>query len=142
MNKILLTSVLLLAISGMSLAQITEKQRIEGAVEKLRLAMINADKSALEKLAADKLSYGHSSGKIEDKKAFIEAFVSGQSNFLDINITNQTIELTDNIAIVRHKLAGNVHDAGKEPATVNINVLLVWVKQGQDWKLLARQAFK
>ena len=40
------------------------------AIESLRTAMINADKNALENLVADKLSYGHSGGAIDDKKKF------------------------------------------------------------------------
>ncbi|MBT1704029.1 nuclear transport factor 2 family protein [Chryseosolibacter indicus] len=142
MKRKISLSVLLLTLSLMTFAQATESQKVEGAVEKLRLAMINADKAALDKLAADKLSYGHSSGKIEDKKAFIETFVSGKSDFLDISLTEQSVEITGNTAVVRHKLAGRVQDEGKEPGNVNINVLLIWIKQGQEWKLLARQAFK
>ncbi len=126
----------------MTRAQVSETQKVQEAVEKLRVAMVDADRLALEQLVTDKLSYGHSSGKLEDKKMFVESLVSGQSDFLDISFTNQTVEVVDNTAIVRHKLAGNTKDAGKEAGTVKLSVLLVWVKQNQEWKLLARQAVK
>jgi hypothetical protein len=37
--------------------------------------MLDGDKASLDKIAAPELSYGHSSGTIEDKAAFIEALV-------------------------------------------------------------------
>ena len=43
--------------------------------------MIAADKSALENLTAGELSYGHSSGRLENKAQFIEALTSGKSGF-------------------------------------------------------------
>ena len=43
------------------------------AIESLRKAMVDADKSTLENLVATELSYGHSSGTMEDKAAFVDA---------------------------------------------------------------------
>ncbi|GAB2577181.1 hypothetical protein GCM10027190_28660 [Spirosoma areae] len=106
------------------------------------MLMIDPDKGKLEALAADELSYGHSAGKIEDKKAFVDAFVSGSSDFNVINLTEQTITIVDNTALVRHKLMAETQDKGKEPGQVKLSVLLVWVKQKGNWKLLARQAVK
>ena len=50
------------------------------AVEALRKALIDPTKAALDKLAMDELSYGHSSGLIQDKAAFEEALLSGASD--------------------------------------------------------------
>jgi hypothetical protein len=44
---------------------------VANAVKILRKAMVEADKIILENIAVTELSYGHSSGKIEDKAAFI-----------------------------------------------------------------------
>src|SRR5690606_2992955 len=118
-----------------------EKEVIAG-VEALRLAMINPDKEVLGNLVSDELSYGHSSGNIEDKASFIETLVSGKSNFVDITLSEQTIQIVDNTALVRHNLLATTHDTGKAPGNVNLGILLVWVKQKSEWKLIARQAFK
>ncbi|MFD1145259.1 nuclear transport factor 2 family protein [Larkinella insperata] len=118
-----------------------EKQAVEQAVEKLRKAIIDADKSALEALTTDQLTYGHSNGLLEDKAAFIKALVSGESDFTSIDLTDQTVTVVDNTAWVRHKLAGNTNNKGV-PGTAKLAVLMVWVKQKGDWKLLARQAVK
>ncbi len=119
-----------------------EEAEVAGAVETLRLALISGDRKALEKITAPGLSYGHSGGKIEDKTTFVENLASGRSNFEEIELTNQTIAITGNTAIVRHHLSAATNDAGKGPGAVHLGILLVWVKQNGDWKLLARQAVK
>ncbi len=118
-----------------------ETDAVAQAVEKLRKAMIDPDKKALDAIASDKLSYGHSSGKIEEKAAFMEAFLSGNSDFKAITLTDQTITVVDNTATVRHTLSAETNDKGVA-GKVKLAVLLVWVKQKGDWKLLARQAVK
>jgi ketosteroid isomerase-like protein len=122
-------------------AQSKEEKEVAEAVESLRKAMISGERKALETIVANELTYGHSNAKIEDKKAFVEAFVSGASDFTTIDLTEQTITISDNTAIVRHKLHAETNDNGK-PGVANLAVLLVWQKQQGQWKLIARQACK
>ncbi|MFD2933028.1 nuclear transport factor 2 family protein [Spirosoma flavum] len=129
----------LLTIDGM--AQNKDQAAVGQSVDQLKQLMIDPDKSKLEALASDELSYGHSSGKLEDKKAFVDALVSGSSDFKTIDLTEQTITIVDNTAFVRHKLMAETANDGK-PGTAKLAVLLVWVKQKGNWKLLARQAVK
>ncbi|MDI3321887.1 nuclear transport factor 2 family protein [Pinibacter soli] len=123
-------------------AQTKDEKAVADAVETLRKAMISAEKATLEGITLDQLSYGHSSGKLEDKKTFVENITNGNSHFLDITLTDQTITVVKETAIVRHKLFANTDDKGKGPGTVNLYILLVWQKNGGKWKLLARQAVK
>jgi ketosteroid isomerase-like protein len=122
-------------------AQTKDEQLVAKAVENLRKAMIDADRNALEGLAADSLSYGHSGGKVERKKDFVENIASGKSDFVTIDLSDQTISIINNLAIVRHNLHATTNDGGK-PGIANIHVLLVWQKYKNDWKLIARQAVK
>ena len=122
-------------------AQSQAERKVAEAVEFLRNAMINADKNGLENLVADKLSYGHSGGAVDDKKAFVEKIVSGQSDFVTIDLSEQTISISGNTAIIRHILKAKTNDGGK-PGEVNLRILLIWQKQNGGWKLLARQAVK
>jgi len=122
-------------------AQTAAEKEVAAAVETLTKAMIDANKMALENISSDALSYGHSSGKIQDKTAFVDAIVSGQSDFVTINLTDQTISVKDQTAIVRHKFSAQTNDGGK-PGSVNIGVMQVWVKEKGKWILLGRQAFK
>lgn len=122
-------------------AQSKDEKQVTAAVETLTKAMIDGNKSALENIASDALSYGHSSGKIQDKAAFAEAIASGQSDFVTIDLTEQTILVKNQTAIVRHKLSAQTNDGGK-PGNVNLGIMLVWAKEKGDWKLLGRQAYK
>ncbi len=132
---------LLIMTQVMVKAQSTVETKVLTAVENMRLAMISGDRAALENVAAAELTYGHSSGKLEDKAAFVESIASGKSDFVSIEFKNQTVKVTGKTAIVRHELHAKTNDGGK-PGEVHLGILLVWQKQGKDWKLLARQAFK
>jgi len=140
MRKLILTALLFASLN--SLAQNQKVNEVADAVEQLRVAMIKADKAALENLAAGKLSYGHS-GAVDDKKTFVEKIVSGQSVFESIDLSEQTISVSGNVAVVRHLLFAKTNDAGKGPGEVKLKILLVWQKQKKNgWKLLARQAVR
>jgi len=133
--------VLFISINFMAFAQSPTELKVAATVEKLRLAMVSGERAALEELASTDLSYGHSSGKIEDKAAFVESIASGKSDFVKIDFKDQTIKVTGKTAIVRHQLHANTNDGGK-PGEVHLGILLVLQKEGKTWKLLGRQAFK
>ena len=137
-------SVLFAAVifSSSVIAQSKQEQSVAAAVEGMRKAMVDADKSMLEKLSHDSLSYGHSGGKVESKASFVENIVNGNSDFVTIDLTGQTIFVTGKTAIVRHRMSATTKDKGKEPGTVNIAILSVWQKDKKEWKMLARQAVK
>lgn len=140
MHKTIILLLMFCLLSSQSLfSQSTDEKSVADAVEALRKAMVSADKAALEKLTAKDLSYGHSSGLIEDKTAFIQEFIDGTTVFLSINLLDQTIKISGNVAIVRHRLTGDTNNKNV-PGKVDILVLLVWQKQKGEWKLLARQA--
>jgi Domain of unknown function (DUF4440) len=133
--------VFLFAISNIAFAQ--PEKEVETAAEKLRLAIIDPTQDALQRLTSKNLSYGHSSGMIENQTAFIEALVSGKSDFKTISVSDQSVVLSGkNVAVVRHKLKGELVAAGGAINTVNLGILLVWTKEKGEWKLLARQAFR
>jgi ketosteroid isomerase-like protein len=78
---------------------------------------------------------------VQNKEAFVEALTSGKSDFVTIDLSEQTVKVVGNAAIVRHKLSATTNDNGN-PGTVKLQILLVWLKQKGEWKLLARQAVK
>lgn len=123
------------------LAQSGESQTVTAAAEKLRVAMVDPDQATLTGLVADSLSYGHSGGRIDTKTSFIGDLLDKKSDFVSINITEQTVNVSGDVAVVRHTLAGETLDNGKS-GTVLLKVLQVWQKQGGHWKLIARQAVK
>jgi len=140
-KKIFVVLIAFVAFNNLVNGQSKSEAAVAQATEQLRAAMVSADKAVLEKLTAEKLNYGHSGGHIDDKKEFVEKIVSGKSDFVTIDLTEQTISVSDKVAIVRHILTAKTNDGGK-PADVHLRVLLIWQKQKGSWKLLARQAVK
>lgn len=122
-------------------AQTADEKKVTETVELLRKTMIDPDKGVLEKMAHEDLSYGHSSGTIENKTMFMEALTSGASDFTKIDLTDQTIKVVGKNAIVRHKLFAETNNKGVA-GTTKLYVLLIFVKVKNEWKLLARQAAK
>lgn len=141
MKTILLTIMSVIVLNHTSLAQSQDEKEVAAAVENLRKAMIDASENTLKDLTSDALSYGHSSGMVEDKTSFIGRLLSGESDFKTITLSDQTIRITNNVAIVRHKLVAETNDNGK-PGNPNLSILLVWQKERGKWKLVARQAVK
>lgn len=111
------------------------------AAEKLRVAMVDPTRQALDALVADDLSYGHSGGKVDTKASFISDLLDGKSDFVTIAITDQTVKVVKDVALVRHTPSAQTNDSGK-PGNVTIKILQVWQQQGGQWKLLARQAVR
>ena len=118
-----------------------ETAAVERAVEALRLAMISVDKRQLEALTSRHLSYGHSAGRIENREQFIANLEARNSAFRTITLSNQTIDISEHEAIVRHTFTGETVNREGTVTPVNIGVLQVWRKEGNSWRVLARQAF-
>lgn len=140
MKKILsflFLSVFLLNLQG----QTREEENVAAAVVFLVKALESGDRASLEKISSEYLSYGHSSGLVENRSQFVQALASGQSDFLNISISNQSIVVTGKNAIVRHRLDATTRDKGKD-GEAHLNILLVFRKEQGQWKLLARQAAK
>ena len=138
-----------LAVSGASLlavapsrAQGSDAAAVADAVASLTKAMLAADKAKLEALTADQLSYGHSSGKVEDKATFVDVVASKKSVYKSIELSKQTIVVAGNDAIVRHAWESESGTGDGKWNVSKIGVLQVWQKQPSGWRLLARQAFK
>ena len=128
-------------VSHQGYAQTRDETELTQALERFRIAMVQPDSIVLAGLASDDLEYVHSSGTVRNKQEFINEFMKRWTNFSKVTITNQTIKITGDNAIVRHRLVADAHNPGY-PAVVDIIVLMVWRKEGGSWKMLARQAAK
>lgn len=142
MIKKLIFTISFLMVFAVSAQKMNDNEAVAATAEKFRLAMISGEKTELESLILPELTYGHSGGHIDDAKEFVEKLVSKKSDFVTIDITNQTVNIVGNTAIVRHHFYATTADFGKAPGDVTLDILLVWVKSGKNWKLLARQAVK
>jgi ketosteroid isomerase-like protein len=125
------------------MAQSKEEAEVAQAVASLKALLVEPNQKELEAISSKDLSYGHSNGLVEDQATFVASLMSGKYDFVTMDLTEQTIKVTGNAAIVRHILTAKTNDQGKGPGTANIKVLQVWQKQASGkWLLIARQAVK
>ena len=130
-----------LFFSSSALAETDDEAAVRQNVEALREALLKADKAQLARLTADQLSYGHSDGRVQNKPEFIDGVMTRKATVKSINFPDLKIEVAGDAAIARHLYESDSELDGKTTNT-RIGTLEVWQKQGGNWKLLARQAYK
>ncbi|MET0193481.1 MAG: nuclear transport factor 2 family protein [Hyphomicrobiaceae bacterium] len=123
------------------MAEAGNEAAVNAAVEALTKAMLQADRGALERLVADQLSYGHSSGLVESKAQFVDVIANRKTLYKAITLSEPSTVMAGDNAIVRH-IFSNTTETGGKTASISVGILQVWQKQTGDWKLLARQAFR
>lgn len=122
-------------------AQITIDD-VQRAVSTFNEAMVNPTLELMDTLCAEALTYGHSSGLIQNKAEFIDDIVNGPFNFSSVEASEQTIHISDNAAIVRHIFLAKATNAGT-PVDIRIGNVQVYQKDKEGrLRLLARQAYK
>src|SRR5690606_31622425 len=104
-------------------------------------SLIEPNEGVLDSITDDQLSYGHSSGLIQNKSEFINDVVHGEFDFVTIDISQQEIIYTNNLAVVRHVFDSKAISKGND-VQVKIGVMLVWSYSSKRWKLIARQAYR
>jgi ketosteroid isomerase-like protein len=122
-------------------AESADEAAVRKAIDDLSKAMLAADKAKLEALVADQLSYGHSAGRLETKKEFVDVIAGKKTTYKSITLNDPTVSVVGNNAIARHTFVVETETDGK-PSQAKVGVMQVWVKDGGTWKLLARQAFR
>lgn len=122
-------------------ANAADGNAVNDAMNRLSAAMIAGDAQKMKELTADTLTYGHSSGRVQDQAAFVDTIASGQTRYRRIDLSNTVTTVTGDNAVVRDHFSGTTESAGKL-TEVDFDVLLVWQKQDGAWKLLARQGYK
>ncbi|BBN64119.1 hypothetical protein KUIN1_33090 [Pseudomonas sp. KUIN-1] len=141
MKKLTLLMGFLCLFTGYVAASPSDETDVANAVDKLTQAMWHKDIAQLDALTADNLTYGHSSGTIQDKKAFIADIETGKSAFNDLKMLNQKITLSGDVALVRNHFSAQAVNNGKLVPT-EIENFQIWQKQNGQWLLIGRQAFR
>jgi hypothetical protein len=122
-------------------AESGDEAAVKQSVEALREGLLKAEKAQLERLTADQLSYGHSDGRVQNKPEFINGVMTRKATVKSLTFPDLKIEIAGDAAIARHLYESESELDGKTTNT-KIGTLEVWQKQGGNWKLLARQAYK
>ncbi|MFP5497534.1 MAG: nuclear transport factor 2 family protein [Gammaproteobacteria bacterium] len=128
--------------SGYAAAAPAESDKdVAAAVDHLTQAMLHKDIPQLQALTANNLTYGHSSGKVQNKQEFIADIETGRSGFKTLEMQKQTITLNGDTALVRNHFSAQAVNSGVEVPT-EIENFQVWQKQKGKWLLIGRQAYK
>lgn len=130
-----------LLLGSPALAEAGDEAAVRQNVEALREALLKADKAQLARLTADQLSYGHSDGRVQNKPEFIDGVMTRKATVKSLTFPDLKIEVAGDAAIARHLYESESEMDGKT-TNIKIATLEVWQKQGGNWKLLARQAYK
>ena len=130
-----------LALAGSASAATSDEATVLKNTEAHRDALFTADAKALDKLCASQLSYSHSDAHVEDKATFIANATNGKTKWLSLTYDDIKVRIVGTAAIVRFRFVGE-NQSGDKKTQINLAILMVWQKQGSQWKLLARASTK
>jgi hypothetical protein len=122
-------------------AQSGEDAAVTRAVDALFRGMIAADKAQLEAVTAPELSWGHSSGRTENRQQFVASLMVGNMVPKTIDLADRRVTVVGDNAIVRHNFTAEAVNRAGQTVPVRIGMMQVWQKRGGDWVLLAHQAY-
>jgi hypothetical protein len=99
------------------------------------------DSATLDGLLASELTYGHSGGKLEDRKEALHAATTNGNVYSELSMKDFKVFYKGKSAIVRYTVSF-VQTTNGTPVKLTLGMLQVWVKENKKWKLTARQAVK
>jgi len=123
-------------------AQSKQEKEVLDRLEMWRTALLEQDLETLDKVFANEMTYGHSNGHVDTKSSFINTIRDKKEVYKVLNLSDITVSIVGNNALVRNKMTGSVDLADGTVSKPNLGVLQVWNKTKNGWQLLARQAFK
>ena len=117
---------------------------VEDAVQKFQSALLAEDAPTLRNLTSKNLSYGHSAGVIENQEEFVAVFEAKKSDYQTWEVSDQTISFHGKeLAIVRQNVKAEILSLiNGTTNSLNMGLMMIWVKEKGAWKLLARQSFR
>ncbi|MBP6796247.1 MAG: nuclear transport factor 2 family protein [Saprospiraceae bacterium] len=140
MKTILLMAIILI---GLTTPKMMAQQNadLDARVRDFTSLLLEPNEAKFKEITSSKLTYGHSNSLIEDQSEFIHALVSGKSDYVKIDVSEQKTEIIGKTAIVRQKMELDVASNGNANH-LNLKVLLVWAREKGKWILVARQAVR
>jgi ketosteroid isomerase-like protein len=121
-------------------AQSDEKELTEKTYLLSRTVFGTKDSVTLEKLLAKTVSYGHSHGNLQTRDEMIKGIARNKSRYTDTLVSNIKILIEDKTAIVRYLFKAKENKKDGTVTDLNFSMMLVWIKDKKEWKLMGRQA--
>ena len=117
---------------------------LEAGLKAFQGALLAEDAPTLRSLTSENLSYGHSAGMIENQEEFVAVFEAKKTDYQIWEVSDQTIEFHGkDLAIVRQNVKAEILSLTNQTTnSLNMGLMMIWVKEKSGWKLLARQSFR
>ena len=110
------------------------------AANRLRFeATVKADATALDRLLGVELTYCHSSGKCDDKRAYVESLVSGKTRYKVFESVENKPRLYGDFVVINGRAHVTVNLDGKEQ-TFDLSYTDVFVKRDGRFQMIAWQS--
>ena len=138
--KKLLTAFLLFTVAFATAQSKDEKELTEKTYLLSHTVFGTKDSVTLEKLLAKVVTYGHSHGNLQTREEMIKGVTHNQSNYTDTAVSNLKIFIEDKTAIVRYLFKAKENKKDGTVTDLDFTMILVWVKEKSQWKLMGRQA--
>jgi hypothetical protein len=118
-----------------------EQSQVMMKMLSLKNSLIGKDSVTLSGLLADDVTYGHTNGLIQTKAQLVRSVMGGEQDYKSIEPSNMNIRIYENTGVVTMNSKVSMNYQNK-PLEMNMFVTLVWIKNNNDWKLVARQSVK
>jgi hypothetical protein len=138
--KIVIAFLFLLCGTNLNAQSKDEKQLIEKTYLLSHTVFGSKDSMTLEKLFASKLTYGHSHGNLQTREEAIKGITKNKSLYTDTSIAAIKVLVEGKTAIVRYLFKAKENKKDGAVSDLNFSMMLVWIKEKKDWKLIGRQA--
>ena len=137
-----LFTILCFVVTSVAVAQSKSQQQVKENVLLLHNTIFGTkDSLTLEKMLASEVTYGHSGGKLENRKEVIDNCSHNKSSYTNINAKDITVTINHKTAVTRYILTGTETKPDGKATELKLNILQVWIKKN-GWKMMARQAVK
>lgn len=115
------------------------EKEVMAAMEAWRQAMMKKDGAALSRLYHEDISYGHSSGLVEDRAQAVNHIVTTKSDYAAVDFVDTKVKVQGNLALVNGRV--NYREVADGKTThVRMFVLHVWLRTSQGWQMIGRQS--
>jgi ketosteroid isomerase-like protein len=135
---LVLLSTALLSAAGVNSK---EEKDVLGAMDAWKQATMKKDRVALDKLLHPDLTYSHSSGMTQTKTDVLDAVTKGKAKVEAIDFSDTTVRIYGKTALVKGTVDITNSTDGKSTKS-HLSILHVWIKDGQGWQMVGRQATK
>ena len=119
------------------------QEAIAQQIESLESLLINKNTAGLEEILHNDLTFGHSNGWVETKNSLLENLPTSKVSYTKFVKSNEPeikiIWESNPLATVRREITA-IGEYEKEAFQVDLKVLEIWIKQKNNWQLLARQS--